>query len=73
VRLFASRCWRLLGCRDVRISIRQPLANDAKQGAPPPLDVVNAERDPLRIAEVELGKIPVQMLFAARDIIARVA
>jgi len=63
--LFASRRWRLLGCRDVRVSICEPLTDDAEQSAPRPLRVVNTKRDPLRIAEVKFREIPVQMPLAA--------
>jgi hypothetical protein len=45
-------------------SIDQPLANDAAQRAIGALDIINPQWDPLVVAEIELGKILLQMLLA---------
>ena len=46
-------------------SIGQPLPDDAAKGFVGPLRVVDAIGDALVVPEVELGKVAVQMLFAA--------
>jgi hypothetical protein len=61
----SSRCWRLLGCGDFRCSIRQPLANDALQRFDRAGVIAVAEPNAMAVPKIELGKIAVQMLFAA--------
>jgi hypothetical protein len=51
-RRFASRCWRLLGCRDVRISISEPLADDAFHSAIRTGFIVHATRHSMWLAKV---------------------
>ena len=46
-------------------SIGEPLSDDAGERPVGPLYIINAERDPLVVAEIELGQIPVQMLPVA--------
>ncbi len=46
-----------------RLSISQTLARDALQCLLSAFRVVNAKRDAVRIAEIELGQIAVQVLF----------
>src|SRR5688572_6855433 len=50
--------------RPMSRSVSQPFADDAAQGPASPLNVVNAQGDPLVISEVELSEIPLQVLLA---------
>lgn len=45
-------------------SIGESLADNAAQGAAGPLNIINAESDPLVVTEIELGEIPLQVLLA---------
>jgi hypothetical protein len=45
-------------------SIGEPLSDDTPERAIGPLYVINSERNPLVVAEVELAQIPLQMLLA---------
>jgi hypothetical protein len=49
----------------MRPPIGEALASDALQGFYSPVLIVNAKRNAVRIAEVELGKVAVQVLFLA--------
>ena len=53
------------GLSDTSRSISQPLANDAFQSDIGACRIINAKLDPVRIAEIELRNIAVQVAFAA--------
>ncbi len=57
--LFASRRWRLLGCGAVRITIGQALADDPPQRASGTRFVIDAQPDPIGVAEVKFSKVAV--------------
>src|SRR4051794_27317804 len=55
LRLAGSACGSFSCSRPISRSIGQSLANDTAQRAASPFNIVNAERDPLVVTEVELG------------------
>jgi hypothetical protein len=58
-----------LGIGAVSILIRYPLANDAAHHLVSALRILNTERDPFVVAEVEFAQIPLQVLLA--DVVVR--
>jgi len=66
----ARRMWLLVGLEgrlrcpaSTNCSVGQPLAFGADDGEVGALPVVNAQFDPVRVAEIELGQVAVQMGF----------
>src|SRR5258707_15212980 len=62
---FAFRLLFPYGLSDMRRLISEPLSDDALQRAISAGNVIDAERNAIRVAKVKLGKVTVQMLFLA--------